>query len=163
MKSKFKPSGPFWQVISLGMLAGMRSTSAPAVASHILSDDHSNHLSKSPLNFMQSKSVANALKAALAGELITDKLPFTPDRIKTSSVIVRCLAGSLAGASVYKACKESPVKGALLGGTAAVLSTFGSFYLRKAVVSGTKLSDPVVGAIEDALVLTAGAALIYTA
>jgi uncharacterized membrane protein len=94
---KLKISNPFWQVLSLGLLAGMRSASAPAITSHILSSHRSGMLSKSSLGFMQSKNVSNVLKVIAAGELVADKLPFAPNRIKPFSLFARCLAGSLTG------------------------------------------------------------------
>lgn len=160
---KLKISNPFWQVLSLGVLAGMRSASAPAITSHILSSHHSGMLSKSSLSFMQSKSVSNVLKVISAGELVADKLPFAPNRIKPFSLFARCLAGSLAGASIYKASNSNLITGALLGGIVAITSTFGSFYLRKSIVKHGNLIDPVIGAIEDTLVIGAGASLIYSA
>jgi hypothetical protein len=39
--------------------------------------------------------------------------------------------------------------GAVLGSVAAVAATFGSFFLRKAVVKDLYLFDPLVGTIED--------------
>jgi uncharacterized membrane protein len=160
---KLKISNPFWQVLSLGALAGMRSASAPAITSHILNSHRSRILSKSPLSFMQSKNVSNVLKVIAAGEVIADKLPFAPDRIKPFSLFARCLAGSLAGASIYKAYNGSLITGALLGSVGAITSAFGSFYLRKSIVKHANLIDPVIGAIEDTLVFGAGASLIYAA
>ncbi|MDN3583298.1 DUF4126 family protein [Mucilaginibacter flavus] len=150
---KLKISEPFWQVVGLGALAGMRSASAPAIASHILSHHQSKQLDDSPLEFMQSKNVALALKVLAVGELIGDKLPSAPDRIKKRSVGFRMLSGALAGASVYKAIGGKAAMGALIGGASALASTFGSFYLRKGVVKTTRIMDPLVGAIEDALVI----------
>lgn len=92
-------------------------------------------------------------------ELVIDKLPSTPNRTMPPVIIVRCLSGALAGASIYKASGGNVITGALLGATAAFASTFGSFYLRKGAVKKTKLFDPIVGAIEDALVIGAGVGL----
>ena len=41
----------------------------------------------------------------------------------------------------------------------AFASTYGSYYLRKSTVKKTKLFDPLIGAIEDALVIGAGVGL----
>jgi uncharacterized membrane protein len=160
---QFKISKPFWQVVGLGVLAGMRATSAPAIASHILSHRNSGHLAKSSLDFMQSDKVAIVMKVFVAGELIGDKLPQTPNRTKPIGVLSRCLSGSLAGASIYKASGRNAFRGAVLGSVAAFGSTFGSYLLRKNVVNKLKDFDPVIGAIEDALVIGAGVALTQTA
>ena len=93
---RFKIATPFWQVIGLGTLAGMRSTSAPVITSHILSHHHSKNLEHSPLSFMQSQQVAKVLKFVALGEVVGDKLPHTPNRIKPAVLTARCLSGALA-------------------------------------------------------------------
>jgi uncharacterized membrane protein len=158
-----KLSKPFWQALALGVLAGMRATSAPVIASHILGRHQSKLLSKSPFSFMQSGSVALGMKILAAGELVGDKLPKTPNRTSAGGIIGRCLSGSLAGASIYKATGKNALTGALLGSVAALGSTFGSYYLRKFTVNKTHVFDPYIGAIEDALVIGAGTGLIITA
>jgi uncharacterized membrane protein len=157
---KLKTAKPFWQVAALGVLAGMRTTSAPAIASHILSRRHSAQLSKSPLSFMQSKYTAIASKAFAVAELVGDKLPGTPNRTDPRGVAFRCLSGSLAGACIYKASGNSAFTGALIGAAVAFGSTFGSYFLRKSAVEKFQIFDPLAGAIEDALVIGAGVALI---
>lgn len=154
-----KTSKSFWQVLSLGTLAGMRTTSAPAIISHILSHHQSKSLSHSPLKFMQSKTVAAALKVLALGEIAGDKLPSAPNRIKPVATGARVLSGVLAGAVIYKTAGGNIVLGALLGGTAAFASTFGTFYLRKSLVKNSHIIDPVIGAIEDALVIGSGVGL----
>jgi len=160
---RLKISNPFWQAAGLGALAGMRSVSAPAVASHILSRHHSKSLSKSTLGWLQVDKVATGLKILAVAEFVGDKLPSTPNRIKPVGVIFRCLSGSLAGAGIYKASGGNPYIGALIGSAAALGSTFGSFFLRKKVSEKTKIFDPVIGAIEDALVVGAGIGLARSA
>jgi uncharacterized membrane protein len=150
----------FLQAVGLGVMAGMRSNSAPAAASHILSQQYSAELDKSPLKFMQSPRVSNIMKVLALGELIGDKLPNTGNRIVPVSVIFRCSAGALAGASMYKANGNNAFKGAFLGAAAAFGSTFATFYLRKGFVKKTHIYDPVIGVVEDALVL--GGAVFLT-
>jgi uncharacterized membrane protein len=156
---KLKISKPVWQVLGIGVLAGMRSASAPAITSHILSHHHSKRLEKSPLNFMQTDAVANVLKVVALSEFVVDKLPSTPNRIKPAILTVRCLAGALAGAGILRASGGNAIAGAILGGTTAFASTFGSFFLRKGTVKRSHIIDPVIGAIEDALVIGAGVGL----
>jgi uncharacterized membrane protein len=160
---QLKISKPFWQVFGLGLLAGMRATSAPVIASHILSKHPSKQLAKSPLSFMQSGGMALGMKILAAGELVGDKLPKTPNRTSTTGLIGRCLSGSLAGATIYKASGNNALTGAILGSIVALGSTFGSYYLRKFIVDKTHVFDPYIGAIEDVLVTGGGAALIISA
>lgn len=158
-----KIAKPFWQAVSLGTLAGMRSMSAPAITSHILSRHHSANLEGTPLNFIQHERVADALKVLAVAELLGDKLPGAPNRIKPAVLVSRCLSGALAGASIYKAAGEHAVTGALLGGASAIASTFVSFFARKATVKNSTMIDPLVGMIEDALVFGGSAGLATAA
>lgn len=159
----FKITKPFWQALGLGTLAGLRSMTGPAVTSQILSNHHSKALEGTPLNFIQSNKVATALTLLALTEIVADKLPGTPNRIKAPVLATRCLSGALAGASIYKASGGNAYLGALLGGSAAVLSSFGGFYLRKYTVKSTHLVDPIIGSIEDALVIGSGYGLAKAA
>jgi uncharacterized membrane protein len=157
---QLKITKPLWQVLGIGVLAGMRTSSAPVVASHILSHKkHSKKLAKAGLNFMQSDTVATTLKVLALGELIADKLPSTGNRISPVGIIFRGASGAFAGASIFKATGGNATVGAIIGGSAAVAATFGSFFLRKATVSKSGIVDPIIGAIEDALVIGAGVGL----
>ncbi len=151
---------PFFTALVLGVVAGMRTFSAPAIASHILSQQNSGHLAKSPLNFMQSENVSTGLKVLALGEFVGDKLPTAPNRTEPLGITGRCLAGSLAGASIYKASGNSALQGALVGGIVALGATFGSYLLRKTIVEKLNVNDPYIGGAEDILVLAAGAGLI---
>ena len=88
-------------------------------------------------------------------------MPFTPNRIKPAGTAFRCLSGALAGASISKATGGKIGAGALFGATAALAATYVSFLLRKVTVKATGIVDPVIGALEDALVLGAGTKLIH--
>lgn len=154
---------PFWQVLGIGALAGMRTSSAPAITSQILSRHHSKRLERSPLNFMQLKTVTNILTILTVGEVIVDKLPTTPNRTKPAGIIFRGLSGALAGASIYKASGNNVLAGTLTGAASAVASAYISFLLRKSVVKNTSVADPIIGAVEDALVIAAGVGLVRVA
>lgn len=158
-----KVTDPFWQTIGLGTLAGMRSMSAPAITSHILSHHQSKNLEGSPFRYMQSEKVATVLKVLAVSEFIGDKLPSAPNRIKPLVLGGRIISGAVAGASIYKAAGGKALNGALIGGASAAASTFISFFIRKATVKRTTFIDPVIGMIEDALVAASGASLITAA
>ncbi|HEY9533012.1 MAG TPA: DUF4126 family protein [Mucilaginibacter sp.] len=153
---KIKIEKPLWQTVGIGLLAGMRSASAPAITSYILSHHKSKVLAKSGLNFMQTNIIANGLKYMAIAEFIGDKLPTAPNRIKPVAVTARCIAGALAGAGIFKASGGNTWLGALIGSSTAIASTFGSFFLRKATVKASGVVDPIIGALEDALVVGAG-------
>ncbi|GAA4102484.1 DUF4126 family protein [Mucilaginibacter panaciglaebae] len=125
---KLKIEKPLWQTVGVGLLAGMRSASAPAITSYILSHHKSKDLDKSGLSFMQTNIIAKVLKYMAIAEFVGDKLPAAPDRIKPVAIAARCVSGALAGAGIFKASGGNAWLGALLGGSTAIVSTFGSFF-----------------------------------
>lgn len=147
-----------WQLLGLGVVAGMRSMSAPAIASHYLTKDPSAALENTHLAFLQSPQVAEVLKWLAAGEMVGDKVPGVPDRITTPSLFARGLFGALVGAALFKANQGNRFAGALLGSAAAV--AYGSFYLRKELKHRSGIADPILGVLEDVLVLKSGAAML---
>ena len=156
---KIKISKPLLQVIGIGALAGMRTSSALVVATHILSHHKSKSLEQSPLKFMQSPTVATVLKVLSLSEVVVDKLPATPSRTEPGGVAGRCISGALAGASIYKAVGGKAITGALIGGAVAIAATYGSYFLRKNTAKASRIPDPIIGGIEDALVIGAGVGL----
>ncbi|RFZ84634.1 DUF4126 family protein [Mucilaginibacter terrenus] len=157
------PDKAFLQAVGLGLVAGMRTMYAPAVASHMYSRHKSRYLRHDPLSFMQSITASKIFKVLAAGELVGDKLPTAPNRTSAPGLIGRAISGMLVGSVVYRANGKPPVVGGLIGGAAAVASTFGCFLLRRAVVKSTKIPDPYIGAVEDVLVIAAGAAITQNA
>ena len=142
-------------------LAGMRSMSAPAFLSHYFSRQPHTGLAGSPLRFMQKPSTANMLKLMAAGEMVMDKLPGTPNRTAPPVLLGRLLSGALVGAAWYKSRHGSALSGGLLGGLAAVASTFVSYALRVGISEQSGVPVALVGVGEDSLVLAGGAALLH--
>ncbi|MDP9049092.1 MAG: hypothetical protein M3N14_13235, partial [Bacteroidota bacterium] len=99
---------------------------------------------------------SNLFKILAGGELVIDKLPFMPNRIEPASLTARCLSGALAGASIYKSVDRNVAVGALVGTSAAVISSFASFYLRKVIRNKANVPDAAIAVVEDSLVLTMG-------
>ena len=116
-------------------------------------------LDKSPLAFMQTIQTSKVFKVLAAGELIGDKMPKAPDRTSGPGLIGRTVSGALVGAAVYKASGHMPVVGGVIGGLSALTSTFGCFFLRKAIGKRFNIPDAFLGVAEDALVIGAGIAL----
>jgi uncharacterized membrane protein len=148
-----------WQTVGLGTLAGFRSMAAPALLSSNLLTYHPRVLDGSPLRWLQKPLVAHGLKLLAAGELVGDKLPQTPNRTAAPQLLGRTAAGALVGATLYKINHDSQWRGALLGGLAAVVGTYLSFYLRKKATQESGLPGGLVGGFEDLLALGSGLAL----
>lgn len=152
-------SKQFLQAAFIGALAGMRTTAAPVIATHILSMAPSGKLNTSRLKFMQSPTLAAIFKIVSVSELVVDKLPSTPNRIETGGVAGRALSGALAGAAICKASGINAWKGVAIGGLTAVAATYASYFLRREIVKRAGVADPFIGGIEDIAVIGAGVAL----
>lgn len=144
---------PYRQVLGLGLLAGIRSAAAPALAGSILQDNRKG-TATIPGLLIPGYALTNALKIMAFAELLADKLPFTPNRTRPISIMIRCASGALVGAGIFNAAGKQVITGALIGATVAGASTFGSFFLRKALAK-TGLGYFVSGVIEDAFVVGA--------
>lgn len=146
----------FYKALAMGALAGMRSMSAPALLSRALQEHKNKALSGTPLKYLQNKYVANTLTGLAATELLGDKWPGVPDRIELPSLLVRAASGAAVGAAIYAGNHKSLASGAAVGAVAAVAATYASFFLRKTLSDKTTIADPVLGVLEDALVLGSG-------
>lgn len=138
-------------IAGLGAVAGMRTNIAPAALSHVLSKNPSKKLEHSKLSFIQSPTVSKLTKFLSLLEMGADKMPGTPARITTQQAMARVISGAFVGATVYKANKGSLLKGLLIGGTAALASTYAMYYLRKSLTNIPYIKDPMLGALEDLL------------
>jgi uncharacterized membrane protein len=150
----------YWKALGLGVIAGMRSLAAPALLSQELSRVNPELLKASPLRFLQAGPVATGLKLLATAELAGDKLPRIPDRTALPSLVVRTTSGALVGAALFMASQDKPLKGAVIGGMAALAGTYGSFYLRRALSKYGKVSNIVSGVMEDAVLLSSGLAMV---
>lgn len=142
------------QAIATGWLAGMRSVSALAISTNLAS--HAGLFKpKIPLiRFLRKPAVQISSYVLAAGEMVADKLPATPDRIKAVPLTGRALMGALSGAVIYSLARRSPFAGALIAGAAAVASTYTMYYLRKEIKARTHAPDLVLGLAEDAIVIS---------
>lgn len=139
----------------MGCIAGMRSMSAPALLSR--------HISGGPpadgsevVRLLAQRRAAGALTFFAAGEMLADKMPFMRSRTEPVSLAGRMLSGAITGGAIAEYAGGSRSGAALLGGVAAVCSTFLVYRLRKAGSQATGLPDLLLGLAEDAVVLVWG-------
>ncbi|MBK8905193.1 MAG: DUF4126 family protein [Anaerolineaceae bacterium] len=157
----------YLQAAALGLVAGMRSASAPAIVSGYIRQRRSRilaspQLADSPLRYLMSPLASNALRVFALGEMVMDKMPFVPKRTETSSLAARAVSGGLAGAVVGVMYRGSPMLAGLIGALSATGATFGAYRLRKQLTENTAVPDAVVGGLEDLLVLGTGYYLVNT-
>ncbi len=134
----------------MGVVAGLRSLLAPAVLAwsaqkKLIGKDF-------PLAALASRPVSRKMIKLAAGELLADKLPFTPARIRPAPLAVRLASGAVCGATTTFLARESVKEGALLGCAGALAGAFGGYYARKAFQRN--YPDLAVAIVEDALALT---------
>ena len=149
-----------WKALGLGMVAGMRSVTAPALLSKSLSKTPEAIPVDTPFGKLCSPQAATVLGVMALSEMAMDKLPTTPNRTLPLSVAFRMLSGALVGSAVMASRKESRVAGAVVGAVGALAATYGMFYLRRNVCRKINLPDPIFGFAEDALAVGIERALL---
>jgi uncharacterized membrane protein len=139
----------------LGVVAGLRSLTAPAVlawAAH----HHWLNVHNTPLSFMASTAATVIFILLAVGELIADQLPSTPSRTAPPGLIARIVTGGLCGAGIAAAGSQSLVIGAILGIAGALIGTFGGHWARTGLVKALKVPDLVIATLEDIVAIGGG-------
>lgn len=148
-------------IIVLGVLSGMRANAGLLCTTLLIRKQPGSYFSPSRIvQFFNSKKSLMALSMSGAGEMIMDKLPTTPDRIDPGGLSARIISGAVCGAAVSKAAGKKPLPGIITGGLAALVSSFAFYYLRKKFSKAAKITDPIVGAAEDAVAFAFGVKLL---
>ena len=140
---------------AIGMIAGLRSLTAPAVVSWAAYWKWLD-LQHSYLAFLGTAMAAYILAAAAIGELVVDKLPKTPSRKAPLGLVARFALGGLSGAALCAATNQSLVLGALLGGMGGVTGAFVGYEVRTRLVWSLKVPDIVIALLEDAVAIGGG-------
>jgi uncharacterized membrane protein len=136
----------------IGIVAGLRSMTAPAVASWAAHLGWLN-LDSSPLAFMGSTPAIVLFTIFALAEYVADKLPRTPNRTSTGPLFGRVVMGGLSGACVSASAGASLFAGAGLGGIGAVIGAFTGYEVRRKLVRDLATKDLYVALIEDLLAI----------
>jgi uncharacterized membrane protein len=139
------------KAIAIGIIAGIRSMSAPAIASTYLAAGKNS--ADSRFGILASPAATTLLKLLAAGEIIADKLPIVPARVSAAPLIARVASGAISAAVACAASRKRVALGAALGGIAALVGVVGFYVLRRTIASKTNLPDPMLGVAEDARVI----------
>jgi uncharacterized membrane protein len=142
----------FLCAFAIGIVAGLRSMTAPAAmcwAAHLGWID----LHQSPLAFMGSAWATALFSLFAVGELIADKLPFTPSRLAPGPLGARIVMGGLSAAALFAAVGRSLLAGAVTGGLGGVAGAFMGYHARRWLTHSMKLPDLVIALIEDAIAI----------
>jgi uncharacterized membrane protein len=153
------PSWVLFLAFLIGVIAGLRTMTAPAVVAWAV-NRHWLNLYNSPLAFMGSTAAVAIFTLLALGELVIDKLPSTPKRTRLAGLIGRSVLGGLSGAGVAVAGSQSIAPGAILGVAGAIAGAFLGYEVRKRLVRALKVPDFVIGLLEDALAIAGGLLIV---
>ena len=148
-------SNLFWGALALGLVTGMRSTLAPAMTSRALAARDDIDDADEPARTLASHRAQQVLLPMAAAELLGDKMPFAPDRTIIPSMVFRALSGGVTAAALASMRREPMLLPALIGATAALVSSKIGLGLRKPY-QPQPLLNAALGLAEDGLALTIG-------
>ena len=149
------PSLVFALALAIGVIAGLRSLTAPTTVSLAARWSWIN-LSNSQLAFLGSAALAYVFAALAAIELVVDKLPMTPSRKTLPSLGIRLVTGTLSGAALCAAGGQAAIVGAVLGAVGSLIGTFGGYEVRHRLVQSLKVPDLAIALVEDAVAVAGG-------
>lgn len=144
----------FVLALGIGIVAGLRSLTAPAVVAW---GAHLNwlNLHDSALAFMGSTTAVVIFSLLAIGELIADKLPAMQKRTAPAPLIARIITGGLCGACLCAAAAKALLAGTVLGAIGGVIGAFLGYNIRRRL--DLHFKDVVVAVCED--VVAVGLAL----
>lgn len=151
----------FVLAFGIGLVAGLRSLTAPAAVSWAARLGWLN-LSGSPLAFMGTTAAVAIFSLAAIGEYVNDLLPKTPRRTAPAPLIARLVLGGLSGACFCASGGQSLLAGAALGGLGGVVGAFAGYQARSRLVSGLKVKDALIAIPEDLVAIGLAYLLVST-
>lgn len=139
----------------IGIVAGLRSLTAPAVTAWAA---HLNWIGlyNNPLTFLNSTAAVAIFTVLAIVELVADKLPSAPSRLKPHGMIARVVFGGLSGAALAAAGLQIIGLGALLGIAGGVAGAFAGYQVRTRLVKALSVPDFVIALLEDAVAIGGG-------
>jgi uncharacterized membrane protein len=143
----------------IGVVAGLRSLTAPAVVAWAARLGWIN-LSSSPLASMSSAWAVGIFTLGALGEFIADQLPTTPARTTAVPLAARIVMGLLTGACLGAAAGASLLLGAIAGAIGAIAGAFGGYQARVGLVRVLQAPDFAIAIPEDLLAIGLGLFLV---
>jgi uncharacterized membrane protein len=143
----------------IGVVAGLRSMSAPAIVAWAAHLGWIN-LSGSHLAFMGSAWAVGIFTLGALAEFIADQLPTTPARTTAVPLAARIVMGLLTGTCLGMAGGASPWLGALAGAIGAIAGAFGGYRARVGLVRTLQAPDFAIAIPEDLIAIGLGLFLV---
>jgi uncharacterized membrane protein len=132
----------------IGIVAGLRSLTAPAVVSWAAYLGWLT-LGGSVLGFMGSVAAAAIFSLLALVEFVGDMLPTTPSRTSLVPLLARIVMGGLCGACLCVSAGQSLVAGAAIGGIGGVIGAFGGYQARTRLGRALGVKDIFIAIPED--------------
>jgi uncharacterized membrane protein len=132
----------------IGIVAGLRSLTAPAVVSWAAYLGWLT-LGGSVLGFMGSVAAAAIFSLLALVEFVGDILPTTPSRTSLVPLLARIVMGGLCGACLCVSAGQSLVAGAAIGGIGGVIGAFGGYQARTRLGRALGVKDIFIAIPED--------------
>ncbi len=145
-------SKAYTAAIVLGATAGMRTLTPPALIG-LAGQRGSLSLRRSPLKYLYSRNAALAVGVAAVGELVADKIPNSPSRLKLYELLPRIVSGAFCGATVCAAERENKTTGAIIGGLAALGGAFAGYHWRQSATEQGHVPPFAAALVEDAVAI----------
>lgn len=141
----------------LGVVAGLRAVTAPAVLSWAANRGWMHGRA----TMLSGRGALKATSALALAEIVADKTPYVRERTALPSLAARIASGSLVGAALCVSKRKPWAFGMLAGAFGAVVGTFAGFHLRKRL--SAEFPDRVIAVTEDAIAIGGGALLLKVA
>ena len=146
--------------VGIGTVAGLRALTAPAVLAWAVKRKWI-RLRRSPFAAILSAKASKRITDLAISELLADKLPFTPSRLKAGPLASRIVSGAVCGAAINGVAERPIAEGAVLGGVGAIAGAFVGYYARKRLSGDTP--NLGIAVLEDALAIGGGIIIIALA
>jgi uncharacterized membrane protein len=144
-------------IFAIGMLSGLRALSPIAVICWVAL---LHRLSLTGwVSFVGSKVAVAVFSLGALGELVSDKLPKTPSRLKQPGFSVRIVMGALCGLVLAAAASLPVAFGIILGAAGAVAGSYLGYFVRMRATTKFGLPDLPVALVEDVICI-AGSFLV---
>ncbi len=148
------------KTLGLGAIARLRSMAAPALLSQAAVRGTVTGLEGTPFGVLGSRKVSALLGAMALGEVIADKTPLVPSRTSPPALLGRMVVSALVGAALFAPDRRRAVVGGALGAVSTVVAAYTGEHLRALGSERLSVPDPLLGLLEDGLVLFFGTRLL---
>jgi uncharacterized membrane protein len=157
------PRTALWaRAFLLGLVAGLRSQVPFVVLTIAARRGVFAAQADKPLSLLRSPLALASCGAFAVGELIGDKLPTTPSRLAPLPLGGRLVIGGIGGAALAAEARAPLLAGLASGLLGALSGAVAGYKARSFLARVTAIADPVLGAAEDVIAWSLGAALFRT-